>query len=526
MPSIPAVGYRFHPTNEELIDSYLKPKVLGDEVEDLLILAEVDVCKHEPWDLPDISSIKSDNQVWHFLKSDDPVWHFFCRRDFKYKNSKRSNRKTKKGFWKPTGKSVEIRAKRTKKVIGTKRTLVFYETASPKPVRTQWIMHEYEYISDSSPSNQGGYVLCKLKKKSNVKTHKREPKHCLASVSNFEAEPSCSMASDFENQNHSELTANSACVESESSHHLASDFENQNSNELMSNSAYDGSGLCHSMTSNYENQHPNEQIVNSAYNGSEQSHPMASDHEKQDPIEMTPMSPFDNLLMASDFDDPLSPLQLEGECDPSLQMPSKLISHSTYGTGVSSILLASDFEYQNQDKETDISASNEGERSSLTMPSDLENPNPREKIDMSTLEEASFDSSTVSTEYSRADASLPEFPELSPQLWAELDAYLALEESLNLHSSHQHLQARRKSLHTEALVPLSSAHFTVFMVDASEFDFIQSVQLQDANPLNTAYALQNLQLHSKQDFSSSNQLSVLENGDVVIDLFHASGLEQ
>ncbi|CAK7348599.1 unnamed protein product [Dovyalis caffra] len=452
MPSIPAVGYRFHPTNEELIDSYLKPKVLGYEVQGLLILAEVNVCKHEPWDLPviiidgdvDISSIKSDDQVWHFLKSDD----------------------------------------------------------------------------------QGGYVLCKLKKKSNVKTHKREPKHCLASVSNFEAEPSCSMASDFENQNHSELTANSACVESESSHHLASDFENQNSNELMSNSAYDGSGLCHSMTSNYENQHPNEQIVNSAYNGSEQSHPMASDHEKQDPIEMTPMSPFDNLLMASDFDDPLSPLQLEGECDPSLQMPSKLTSYSTYGTGASSILLASDFEYQNQDKETNIPASNEGGKSSLTMPSDLENPNPQEKIDMSTLEEASLHSSTVSPEYSPADASLPEFPELSPQLWAELDAYLALEESLNLHSSHQHPQALRKSLQTESLVPLSSAHFTVFMVDPSEFEFIQSVQPQDANPLNTAYALQNLQLYSKQDCSSSsNQLSVLEYGGVVIDLFHASGLD-
>ena len=52
MPSAPAVGYRFRPTDEELISNYLKPKLLGDDLEDLLIIAEVRVCKHEPWDLP------------------------------------------------------------------------------------------------------------------------------------------------------------------------------------------------------------------------------------------------------------------------------------------------------------------------------------------------------------------------------------------------------------------------------------------------------------------------------------------
>ncbi|KAL3572210.1 hypothetical protein D5086_026114 [Populus alba] len=52
----------------------------------------------------------------------------------------------------------------TKKVIGTRKTLVFYTKASPKPIRTGWIIHEYEYFSDLSLSKQREFVLCKLKK--------------------------------------------------------------------------------------------------------------------------------------------------------------------------------------------------------------------------------------------------------------------------------------------------------------------------------------------------------------------------
>lgn len=52
MPTVPPVGYRFRPTDEELVTNYLKPKLLGDDLEDLLIIAVVNVCKHEPWDLP------------------------------------------------------------------------------------------------------------------------------------------------------------------------------------------------------------------------------------------------------------------------------------------------------------------------------------------------------------------------------------------------------------------------------------------------------------------------------------------
>lgn len=44
-------GFRFHPTDEELIIYYLKSKINGRQIE-LEIIPEVDLYKCEPWDLP------------------------------------------------------------------------------------------------------------------------------------------------------------------------------------------------------------------------------------------------------------------------------------------------------------------------------------------------------------------------------------------------------------------------------------------------------------------------------------------
>lgn len=44
-------GFRFHPTDEELVVQYLKRKVLSFPLP-ASIIPEVDVCKSDPWDLP------------------------------------------------------------------------------------------------------------------------------------------------------------------------------------------------------------------------------------------------------------------------------------------------------------------------------------------------------------------------------------------------------------------------------------------------------------------------------------------
>ncbi|KAF3489600.1 hypothetical protein F2Q69_00055451 [Brassica cretica] len=49
-------GFRFHPTDEELIDYYLKRKVEGLEIE-LEVIPVIDLYKFDPWELPGTKNI-------------------------------------------------------------------------------------------------------------------------------------------------------------------------------------------------------------------------------------------------------------------------------------------------------------------------------------------------------------------------------------------------------------------------------------------------------------------------------------
>nr|GME04168.1 NAC domain-containing protein 40-like [Ipomoea batatas] len=141
-------GFRFSPTDEELISYYLKKKLEGSDrcVE---VISEVEIWKHEPWDLPVKSVIQSDNE-----------WFFFSPRGRKYPNGSQSRRATESGYWKATGKERNVKS--GSNVIGTKRTLVFHTGRAPKGQRTQWIMHEYCMNGRSQP--QDSMVVCRLRK--------------------------------------------------------------------------------------------------------------------------------------------------------------------------------------------------------------------------------------------------------------------------------------------------------------------------------------------------------------------------
>ncbi|KAL2227651.1 UNVERIFIED_CONTAM: NAC domain-containing protein 53 [Sesamum indicum] len=128
--SMLAPGFRFHPTDEELVRYYLRRKVCGKGFR-FDAISEIDIYKAEPWDLPSFSR----------LKTRDLEWYFFSVLDKKYGNGARTNRATEKGYWKTTGKDRAVYHKA--QIVGMKKTLVYHSGRAPKGQRTNWVMHEY-----------------------------------------------------------------------------------------------------------------------------------------------------------------------------------------------------------------------------------------------------------------------------------------------------------------------------------------------------------------------------------------------
>ncbi|XP_038725099.1 NAC domain-containing protein 1-like isoform X2 [Tripterygium wilfordii] len=146
-------GFRFHPTDEELIIHYLQNQATSRPC---LVsnISEVDIYKFDPWDLPEFG---------------EREWYFFSPRDRKYPNGVRPNRAAVSGYWKATGTDKAIHS--DSKCVGVKKTLVFYKGRPPKGVKTDWIMHEYRLTGSTKPNKQHGsmrlddWVLCRIYKK-------------------------------------------------------------------------------------------------------------------------------------------------------------------------------------------------------------------------------------------------------------------------------------------------------------------------------------------------------------------------
>ncbi|CAD6239216.1 unnamed protein product [Miscanthus lutarioriparius] len=126
------LGFRFHPSDVEIVSDYLMNKVRNTDFT-CIAIGEADINKTEPWDLRDKA------------KWGKKEWYFFYQKDRKYPTGLRANRATVGGYWKATGKDKEV-YKTTEGVallVGMKKTLVFYKGRAPKGDKTNWVMHEY-----------------------------------------------------------------------------------------------------------------------------------------------------------------------------------------------------------------------------------------------------------------------------------------------------------------------------------------------------------------------------------------------
>lgn len=171
------VGFRFHPTDEELVGYYLHGKVERAQRDQLI--QELDLYKIEPWDLHEVCRIGDD------AAENQTDWYFFSRKDKKYPTGNRANRATTAGFWKATGRDKAIHTQH-RHVIGMRKTLVFYKGRAPHGQKSDWIMHEFR-LDEGTPGgvpNYGttteldGWVVCRVFRKTKVFKTKSQDTSC------------------------------------------------------------------------------------------------------------------------------------------------------------------------------------------------------------------------------------------------------------------------------------------------------------------------------------------------------------
>ncbi|EEE61963.1 hypothetical protein OsJ_16735 [Oryza sativa Japonica Group] len=151
-----APGFRFHPTEEELVGYYLARKVVGQQ--DDGIIQEVDLNSIEPWDL--LQAQQHDQEYYCY---------FFSYKDRKYPSARgtgtRTNRATAAGFWKATGRDKPVlsssRSSSSPAVIGMRKTLVFYRGRAPNGCKTDWIIHEYRLVAHHQQPDGSCWVVCR-----------------------------------------------------------------------------------------------------------------------------------------------------------------------------------------------------------------------------------------------------------------------------------------------------------------------------------------------------------------------------
>ncbi|XP_047964963.1 NAC domain-containing protein 83-like [Salvia hispanica] len=147
------IGFRFHPTDEELLLHYLKRKVLS---------------------LPLLANVIPELEAFQFNPSDLPgdlkeKRYFFCKR--------KRNLVNKCGYWKSSGKDKQVVASGSNNVIGIKKSFVFYQD---RKMKTKWIMQEFSlvgflktpFLNQRLLMQVGDWVVCRLyQRKRKARSH-------------------------------------------------------------------------------------------------------------------------------------------------------------------------------------------------------------------------------------------------------------------------------------------------------------------------------------------------------------------
>ncbi|XP_019232702.1 PREDICTED: NAC domain-containing protein 41-like isoform X2 [Nicotiana attenuata] len=142
------IGFRFRPTDEELLVHYLSRKIFSMPLPALIIPEILDVFVSFPSDLP--GDLRENR--YFFSKANGDINSKGCSRLISGKDCS--------GYWKAVGQgqlivvpisgSAVSEQQQQRLLLGMKKALRFYQTTRSECLRTRWIMHQYSLVTISS----------------------------------------------------------------------------------------------------------------------------------------------------------------------------------------------------------------------------------------------------------------------------------------------------------------------------------------------------------------------------------------
>ncbi|WOL17968.1 hypothetical protein Cni_G26761 [Canna indica] len=120
-------GFRFRPTDQELVVHYLRRKAFSAPLP-ADVIPEINLAICDPWDLPGETEGER---------------YFFYRRNAKCSKHRAGAIESHSGYWKAAGKDKLVVVPGSKEVVGVKKALVFHQGKPHRGIPTRWIMHEF-----------------------------------------------------------------------------------------------------------------------------------------------------------------------------------------------------------------------------------------------------------------------------------------------------------------------------------------------------------------------------------------------
>ncbi|KAE8797848.1 NAC domain-containing protein 90 [Hordeum vulgare] len=178
-------GYRFYPTEEELICFYLRNKLDGSRGDIERVIPVVDVYSVDPLQLSGrtidhrrnhmdcsactYSALAVSHAAASYLRTyaeiherlrgggggDGEPWFYFCARQEREARGGRPSRTTPSGYWKAAGTPGVVYSA-DRRPIGLRKTMVFYRGRAPSGNKTKWKMNEYRAFQHEHDDDGAG----------------------------------------------------------------------------------------------------------------------------------------------------------------------------------------------------------------------------------------------------------------------------------------------------------------------------------------------------------------------------------